>query len=253
MCFIIGYITSKPDKSLLDTVLAAALDVGQRNADATGMAWYEDGMVKGVKGGFPAAEFIPAVYDNLPKDRSVFICHTRTMTRGTPTDNVNNHPVIDKDVYLIHNGVVFGGDTSKVDSLQLVRACNKKEDLVESIKGLPKEVSGSYACAVLSNRTPDRLFLFRHTSPLNIIYLPEKEAVFFATHASTLLAQVATYTPILGGLFESTKYPKYYAEELEENRLLSIGIDLTWEKHEMEEGVKAYKYTAPYGEQWEQQ
>ena len=235
MCFIVGYVTKKPADLLMRAVVKILLDSGATNKDATGLAWFEEDVVHGVKGGFEAKEFVDAVHDNLPVDRRIVIGHVRTSTGGSPRNNANNHPVINKDVYLIHNGSVYGGlpAADVVDTMKLAVACNAKPDLIESICDIGNSLSGWYACAVLSNRLPGKLLLFRHNAKMEITYVPTLETVFFSTDSRFVVSAISSARPILGGLFHKYSTPICHTATLPAGKLLVLDQDLDWQFYEM--------------------
>ena len=232
-------MSKKPDEQLVKAITDVALMNSSSSRDATGLAWFQGGAVHGTKGGLPASEFIPKLYQKIPKDVGILICHTRNQTRGSHLVNSNNHPVNKDGIFLVHNGVVYPREGIQeegvVDTMMLVEAAAKGNNLKEGIVNTSLDVSGSYACAVLSNREPDTLFLYRHGSPLYLSYLPTLETIFFATAIEDVEDALAEYKPLLGGLFNKRIYPTHYNAKLAEDTLLILRGNLTWESCKLKE------------------
>jgi len=112
MCGIAGFSVPK-DHRLDARVLSEALlkQIITRGYDATGMAWTDkDGKVWYVKNDVPADEFVDASLSQLDADAKTVILHTRWATKGSPTIEGNNHPIVRPGIVGVHNGVISNDD-----------------------------------------------------------------------------------------------------------------------------------------------
>jgi glucosamine 6-phosphate synthetase-like amidotransferase/phosphosugar isomerase protein len=75
------------------------------------MAWTDkDGKVWYVKNGVTADEFLDDHLDELDADATTVILHTRWATKGSPTIETNNHPIVRPGIVGVHNGVISNDD-----------------------------------------------------------------------------------------------------------------------------------------------
>lgn len=200
MCGIIGYIGNK---QVVPILLDSLQRLEYRGYDSAGVAVFLDGKIerRRIEGK------IAGLREKLAKetiDSFTGIGHTRWATHGRPTEE-NAHPHIDckNEIVLVHNGIIenyfnlkqelkelghkFVSDTDTEVLAHLIEE-NAGENLLKSIVKSLKEVEGSYALAILSSKTPDKLYAARSGSPL-IIGIGEGE--YFI--ASDVLA-VLNYT-----------------------------------------------------------
>lgn len=116
---------------------------------------------------------------------TIGIGHTRWATHGEPND-VNAHPHFseNKDIALIHNGIienydilkhelvkaghVFRSETDTEVLVHLIDDIQKKADVsfAESVRLALEQVVGAYAIVVVSKNNPNRLVAARKSSPL---------------------------------------------------------------------------------------
>ena len=112
MCGIAGFSVAKNHR--VDArVLSRALlkEIIKRGYDATGMAWTDrDGRVWYAKADVPAYEFIRDHLDEMDADAKTVILHTRFATKGDPTIDGNNHPIVLPGIVGVHNGVITNDD-----------------------------------------------------------------------------------------------------------------------------------------------
>lgn len=113
MCGIAGF-SLLPNAQVDATTLtgALALSIESRGRDATGVAWYSqtDRTLYCTKEAEPASAFIHTIFDQIEADTRHAIIHTRASTKGSPSDNNNNHPISLGGIVGVHNGMLTNDD-----------------------------------------------------------------------------------------------------------------------------------------------
>ena len=228
MCGIVGvYITSpeghkhhKYMKRHFSKLLVAAQVRGTHASGAfvlrNGKAWYTRSAV-------PASKLIKtyAYKDALAhvgKRTTAMVGHTRYATTGSPSIDANNHPIWDKPIIGVHNGVLVNhkaldakyGSTAEVDSAAAIAAIRHQvEDgsamTTRKVADACSEVSGVYTFVVADVRTGE-VWTARNTNPL----------VFFDDAAHGLLWFASTESIMRESLPEATftEQPPYSVRQL---------------------------------------
>jgi glucosamine--fructose-6-phosphate aminotransferase (isomerizing) len=125
---------------------------------------------------------------------SVGISHTRWATHGRPS-TPNSHPHFDceKQVYVVHNGIIenymelkdellkhghkFTSETDTEVLAHLIEEeLKKKADLPSAVRKVLKKVTGTYGIAVVSASDPEAIILARLGSPL-VVGVGDKEFI----------------------------------------------------------------------------
>lgn len=104
MCGIAAISIAQKDKEVDPTRLTAALLIAleARGRDAAGVAWNDrDGKTFYFKGAMPGHQLAKQI--DLTNAQDILI-HTRWATKGTPANNVNNHPIDVGGLIGVHNG-----------------------------------------------------------------------------------------------------------------------------------------------------
>ncbi|MFH0867609.1 MAG: glutamine--fructose-6-phosphate transaminase (isomerizing) [Bacteroidota bacterium] len=135
---------------------------------------------------------------------TIGIAHTRWATHGEPND-INAHPHFsqNKDIALIHNGIIenyaylkqellnrdykFTSNTDTEVLVYLIDDIRKNEnvDLVEALRIALTEVVGTYAIVIISKDDPDMLIGARKGSPL--VVGVGKNEMFIASDPSPIV------------------------------------------------------------------
>jgi glutamine---fructose-6-phosphate transaminase (isomerizing) len=141
---------------------------------------------------------------NLNTKGTIGIAHTRWATHGEPND-INAHPHFsqNKDIALIHNGIIenyaylkqellnrgykFTSNTDTEVLVYLIDDIRKNEnvDLVEALRIALTEVVGTYAIVIISKDDPDMLIGARKGSPL--VVGVGKDEMFIASDPSPIV------------------------------------------------------------------
>lgn len=115
MCGIAGFHIKNPKVARSEEAINLVADklllgIEQRGKHATGyVAVSEDGSVVLDKSDVEATEFIK-VRDAIPANVRTLLLHTRYFTKGEPSNMGNNHPVVYKSCFTIHNGSISNDD-----------------------------------------------------------------------------------------------------------------------------------------------
>jgi glucosamine 6-phosphate synthetase-like amidotransferase/phosphosugar isomerase protein len=217
MCGIAGFCLSKEEHvsakklsmSLLNQIVA-------RGEDATGASWVQSdraskkATIAVSKAPVPAYNF-EQYLDGMPTGVRRAILHTRWATKGTPENNLNNHPIVSGKIVGVHNGVIGNDDNvfrylkearqAQVDSEAIFALLNRTK---YSPSDVLKSLSGRVAIAWLDARDKRDLHLARvEGSPLAIGQTEKGSLVF----ASTM--------PLLVNACEDSKLHLTWAEEIE--------------------------------------
>ena len=198
MCGIIGY--SGSNANAVEVLLDGLEKVEYRGYDSAGIAFVTDTGIQ--------IEKKEGKLENLKnhmKNFEILSCtgigHTRWATHGVPTDrNAHPHYSENKDVALIHNGIIenyaeikkelleqgvkFSSDTDTEVVAQLFSKLYDG-DLYSTLKKVLKRIRGTYAFAIIHKDFPDRMICCRNHSPL-IVGLGEHQN-FIASDVSAIL------------------------------------------------------------------
>lgn len=275
MCGINGAIAPKASRDWRSNLAWRLLyNTEIRGKHATGIGWHdENGTPQVVKAPLPASKFINSETYELFEEAlpTTWIGHCRHTTKGTESNNYNNHPVFSKEtgLILVHNGTVedekwrakneeginpyilydFDGqvDTEAILRLietmlyiprledgtidpEMVAATPKDQwyrrvDVAKAIDDATHNISGGFACAVLVPEEPNTVYLFRHNNPIYVAYVPEYEAVVWASTEDILKKSLvrSTVEKVYGYFPKKKEYmPEYYGVDMPNKTLIRI-------------------------------
>ncbi len=222
MCGIVGYISKKENPNSLRLGIEALKRLEYRGYDSAGFAIWDrdkkDIFCQKATGRIHKLE--EKINNNHFSFDSPVILHTRWATHGGVTE-ANAHPHCDcqKNIYLVHNGIVenykelkdqllkeghkFNSDTDTEVLSHLVEKFFKG-NLEEAVRKALAFVKGTYGIAVISRNDPKKIVAARLGSPL-LLGLGENE-YFIASDPSAVIAhtnkviylddgEIATITP----------------------------------------------------------
>jgi len=178
MCGIVGYVGDEECASLLVDGLRK---LEYRGYDSAGLAVLgKDGLsVIRAKGKLQNLE--NRLRDSMPQG-ATGIGHTRWATHGKPSDE-NAHPHKYEGVAVVHNGIIenhlelkadlqeaghkFGSETDTEIFAHLIANEEKSgKKLPDAVRGALAKVKGTYALAVVSEKSPEMLVVAKNASPL---------------------------------------------------------------------------------------
>jgi len=185
MCGIIGYIGNRNAVSIM---LEGLKRLEYRGYDSAGIAFHTDKGLEVVRCKGKIKELAGIV-----ESRNLFstagIGHTRWATHGKPSEE-NAHPHRSDDIVIVHNGIienylplrkklldkgyVFTSDTDTEVLCHLIRDYAEALLLEDAVRAALREVKGSYAIAVVSEKEPNKIVGVRKDSPL-VVGLGEGE------------------------------------------------------------------------------
>lgn len=210
MCGIAGIfeIDRKANYDRTGLARQLLLAIEARGKHATGCAYVQGHATIIEKADVPARDFVAgADYFTAtpPYVPRALLLHARYATQGSPTNNQNNHPIYSKrtGLTLIHNGWLTNepellrrfhlkkdADVDSETVLRLIEhfVLNKNKRILTAIKLAMHELKGVFACALISERYPDTLWLWRSGYPLAYCHLPESDTLVFASTQPLLQA-----------------------------------------------------------------
>jgi glucosamine--fructose-6-phosphate aminotransferase (isomerizing) len=199
MCGIVGYIGSRQAYPIL---IKGLKRLEYRGYDSSGVALYDSGLNIYKKQG--KVSDLEAFCERKNLNSTIGIGHTRWATHGIPSDvNAHPHSGQNKDITLIHNGIIENYDSIKKALVKLGHKFESETDtevlvhLIEEIKNQDNlslfeavrlalnEVVGAYAIGVISSDNPDEIIVAKKGSPL-VIGINEGE-YFIASDASPIV------------------------------------------------------------------
>ena len=181
MCGIIGVASNRPS---VDKLMIGLLRQEYRGYDSAGLAIFDESAeIKVYKSTGKVSELQNSI-DKNPVNGNTGIAHTRWATHGLPTKE-NAHPHhSNKEIYVIHNGIienhqeirttlkalgyVFESETDTEVIAHLIHAkmSENNTSLLESLRTAVKDLRGAYAIGAVSSKEPSLLAAARKGSPL---------------------------------------------------------------------------------------
>ena len=179
MCGIVGYIGGN---QAVPVLLEGLKKLEYRGYDSAGVAIGGSRIcVRKYKGRLSVlAKHLSS--ENL--DGTMGIGHTRWATHGEPSD-MNAHPHINKTggIAVVHNGIIE--NYMQIKAFLIEKGCTFVSetdtevlahyidyfydgDLTEAVRKVLREIRGSYAFAVISDKEPDRIVCVKKENPLII-------------------------------------------------------------------------------------
>ena len=181
MCGIIGVASNKPS---VDKLVIGLLRQEYRGYDSAGLAIFDESEEIQVYKSTGKVSELQSSIDKNPVNGNTGIAHTRWATHGLPTRE-NAHPHhSNKEIYVIHNGIienhqeikttlkalgyVFESETDTEVIAHLIHAkmSENSSSLVESLRAAVKDLRGAYAIGAVSSKEPGLLAAARKGSPL---------------------------------------------------------------------------------------
>lgn len=204
MCGIVGYVGNQDAVPILIGGLAK---LEYRGYDSAGVAVLQGEKIEVRRSVGKLINLQKSLEDKAIKG-SVGIGHTRWATHGKPSEQ-NAHPHRSKGCVLVHNGIIenyqplkaqlekdgyrFESETDTEVVAHLIdKYLCKGAKLADAVRSAVKDVRGSYALAVISEREPGTLIAARSGCPL--VVGRGKQASFVASDVMAMLAHTRDVT-----------------------------------------------------------
>lgn len=195
MCGIAGFCLNKDERFNARKVSEILLnEIVIRGEDATGCAWVQPTDSPGgrptiavSKAPVPADLFSPYL-EKMPTKTQRVILHTRWATQGSPSNNLNNHPIVSGKIVGVHNGHL-SNDKAVFKNLRSERRAQVDSEaafaLIDQTKYAPADVlrslEGRASLAWLDARDKRDLHLARCDGSPLAIGSTVKGSFFFAS------------------------------------------------------------------------
>lgn len=186
MCGIIGIVKPQANgKNIVSTIIQGLEKLEYRGYDSAGLALVSDGKIQRARAVGKLINLKNKLM-SLEFDGCVGIGHTRWATHGKPTEE-NAHPMISKDVAVVHNGIIENYKeikfelenegfvfTSQTDTEVIAHLIQKNLNAglapKEAIQKTIKRLEGSFAIVIIFSSCPSTLFAAKNRSSLVIGY-----------------------------------------------------------------------------------
>src|SRR5512135_1613915 len=204
MCGIVGYVGPRP---CVDLVVGGLRRLEYRGYDSAGVA-VVGGSGLDVRRSKGKLQNLVDRLKESPLAGTTGIGHTRWATHGRPSDE-NAHPHRFRGVAVVHNGIIenhlelraalqarghaFTSETDTEIFAHLIADALEgpaRGDLREAVQEALRQVRGTYAIAVLSERAPRTIVAAKNASPLVVGY-GEGES-FLASDVPAILEHTRT-------------------------------------------------------------
>src|SRR3954468_15570854 len=198
MCGIVGYVGDEECASLLVDGLRK---LEYRGYDSAGLAVLGKGGLSVIRAKGKLQNLETRLRDSMPPG-ATGIGHTRWATHGKPSDE-NAHPHEYEGVAVVHNGIIenhlelkadlqeaghkFSSETDTEIFAHLIANEEKRgKKLPDAVRAALAKVKGTYALAVVSEKSPEMVVVAKNASPL-VLGLGE-HANFVASDVPAILA-----------------------------------------------------------------
>ena len=178
MCGIVGYVGDEQCASLL---VEGLRKLEYRGYDSAGLAVIGPGGLQVVRAKGKLANLEGRLKESTPPG-TTGIGHTRWATHGRPSDE-NAHPHQYRGVAVVHNGIIenhlelkaalieqghaFGSETdTEIFSHLIAGEVERGRALPDAVRDALARVKGTYALAVVSERSPGTIVVAKNASPL---------------------------------------------------------------------------------------
>jgi len=204
MCGIVGYVG---DQDAVPILIGGLAKLEYRGYDSSGVAVMREEGIAVRRSVGKLINLQKSLKENELKG-TVGIGHTRWATHGRPSE-YNAHPHRSKGCVLVHNGIIenyqplkqqlekegyrFESETDTEVVAHLIdKYLSQGQGLADAVRSAAKEVRGSYALAVISEREPGTLIAARSGCPL--VVGRTEHASYVASDVMAMLAHTRDVT-----------------------------------------------------------
>ncbi len=200
MCGIVGYIGNKDTTKFL---LDGLKELEYRGYDSTGIALLNQDKIEVFKALGKLSNLENKISQTTIDTYPIGIGHTRWATHGKPTE-LNAHPHLGEYSYIVHNGIIENYKEikeeliangrkfiSQTDTEVIVHLFeNYYDELNDTKKAFENTISrlkGAFSILLISKADPEKIFFFKHGSPLIVAKGNEENEIMFASSDAPLI------------------------------------------------------------------
>jgi len=244
MCGIVGYVGNQEAVPILIGGLAK---LEYRGYDSAGVA-IQQGQKINVRRSVGKLVNLQKSLQEKELSGMVGIGHTRWATHGKPSEQ-NAHPHRSKGCVLVHNGIIenyqplkqqlekegykFQSETDTEVLAHLIdKYLQKGQGLADAVRSATKEVRGSYALAVISEKEPGTLIAARSGCPL--VVGRTKQASFVASDVMAMLAHTRDVTYLEEGDVAVVTQHEMHLTDTDGHPVFRKATKITWDASAVE-------------------
>ena len=181
MCGIMGYFCFGEVTPKKEEITEMFTMLETRGRDASGFAFIRDGNLIVHKAATASSEFVKTKQWTEQQIEPMMIFHTRLKTQGETKNNMNNHPLFNKQGWcIVHNGIINNDKEifsrtkrdAEVDSEAILALLSPKTKS-DRIRILFDKIEGSFATAIINKYDPNRLILIKKDNPIELFNIGE--------------------------------------------------------------------------------
>jgi glucosamine 6-phosphate synthetase-like amidotransferase/phosphosugar isomerase protein len=246
MCGILGFYSfgnTLPDKQKIEKMFSL---LESRGTDASGYAFIQDQNLVVNKAPIRSSELIKTIGWQSLELSPIMIFHSRLKTQGSEKNNLNNHPLFNKQgLCIVHNGMIlndieiFGKKErdAEVDSEAILAVLSSKKK-GDKIKRLFDRLEGGFAIAVINRYKPNELILIKKDNPLELYFSAVDDILYFCSERRIMqdALEIKSVTKRGFNLGEGD----YHYYQMENNHSLILNSS----------GVESYKKYSPRKMNW---
>ncbi|AXH11558.1 glutamine--fructose-6-phosphate transaminase (isomerizing) [Halarcobacter bivalviorum] len=200
MCGIVGYIGKQNTTKIL---LDGLKELEYRGYDSAGIALLNKEKIDVFKALGKLSNLEEKVQKATLSEYSIGIGHTRWATHGKPTE-LNAHPHLGEFSYVVHNGIIENYKEIKDELIQkghkfvsqtdtevivhlfenYYNLCNDED---KAFKQTIERLEGAFSILLITKANIEKIFFFKHGSPLIIARGNEEGEVLFASSDAPLI------------------------------------------------------------------
>lgn len=244
MCGIVGYVGNQEAVPILIGGLAK---LEYRGYDSAGVA-IQQGQKITVRRSVGKLVNLQKSLQEKELSGMVGIGHTRWATHGKPSEQ-NAHPHRSKGCVLVHNGIIenyqplkqqlekegyqFQSETDTEVLAHLIdKYLQKGQGLADAVRSATKDVRGSYALAVISEKEPGTLIAARSGCPL--VVGRTKQASFVASDVMAMLAHTRDVTYLEEGDVAVVTQHEMHLTDTDGHPVSRKATKITWDASAVE-------------------
>ena len=244
MCGIVGYVGNQEAVPILIGGLAK---LEYRGYDSAGVA-IQQGQKITVRRSVGKLVNLQTSLKEKELSGMVGIGHTRWATHGKPSEQ-NAHPHRSKGCVLVHNGIIenyqplkqqlekegykFQSETDTEVLAHLIdKYLQKGQGLADAVRSATKDVRGSYALAVISEKEPGTLIAARSGCPL--VVGRTKQASFVASDVMAMLAHTRDVTYLEEGDVAVVTQHEMHLTDTDGHPVSRKATKITWDASAVE-------------------